>query len=62
VPFADITEIAMDVMRHSDQVQVAEPPDLAGYVAAAHARAAAAYEGVRGAAVRPAVAASRPVR
>jgi predicted DNA-binding transcriptional regulator YafY len=43
VPFADLTEIAMDVLRHSDQVQVVEPRDLAEYVAGAHARAAASY-------------------
>jgi predicted DNA-binding transcriptional regulator YafY len=43
VPFADLTEIAMDVLRHSDQVQVVEPRDLAEYVAVAHARAAASY-------------------
>ena len=44
VPFADLTEIAVDVMRHSDQVEVTEPPDLAEYIGAAHARAAACYQ------------------
>lgn len=43
VPFANITEIAMDVMRHSDQVEVTAPADLVEYVAQAHARAAALY-------------------
>lgn len=43
VPFADISEIAMDAMRHSDQVQVRAPADLAAYVARAQARATALY-------------------
>jgi predicted DNA-binding transcriptional regulator YafY len=43
VPFSEITEIAMDVIRHSDQVRVVQPTDLAEYVGDAHARAAAAY-------------------
>lgn len=43
VPFASITEIAMDVMRHSDQVEVTAPADLIEYVAQAHARATALY-------------------
>jgi predicted DNA-binding transcriptional regulator YafY len=51
VPFADLTEIAMDVLRHSDQVQVIEPRDLAEYVAGAHARAAASYRAAAQAAV-----------
>lgn len=55
VPFSDITEIAMDVIRHSDQVHVAEPADLAEYVGDAHARAAAAYQAARSAATANAV-------
>jgi predicted DNA-binding transcriptional regulator YafY len=51
VPFADLTEIAMDVLRHSDQVHVIEPRDLAEYVAGAHARAAASYRAAAHAAV-----------
>jgi predicted DNA-binding transcriptional regulator YafY len=43
VPFADITEIAMDVMRHSDQVYVSTPTELVEYVSRAHARASASY-------------------
>lgn len=43
VPFADITEIAMDAMRHSDQVQVTAPTDLVAYVARAHARTTALH-------------------
>lgn len=55
VPFSDITEIAMDVIRHSDQVRVVEPADLAEYVGDAHARAAAAYRAGHSAATAHAV-------
>lgn len=47
LPYADVTEIAMDVMRHGDQVQVVEPLDLVRHIAAALGRAAAAYAGAR---------------
>lgn len=43
LPFADATELAMDVMRHGDQVQVTQPPDLADSIGAAHRRAASRY-------------------
>lgn len=43
LPFADATELAMDVMRHGDQVQVLEPADLVAMVGAGHQRAAARY-------------------
>lgn len=43
LPFADSTELAMDVLRHGDQVQVVEPAELANIVGAAHERAAARY-------------------
>lgn len=43
LPYTDPTEIAMDVMRHGDQVQVTAPPALAVQVADALRRAAARY-------------------
>lgn len=51
LPFANLTEIAMDVLRHSDQVEVIEPADLAEYVAGALSRAAASYHSAGRAAV-----------
>lgn len=43
LPYADPTEIAMDVMRHGDQVRVSAPPELAAQVADALRRAAQRY-------------------
>lgn len=48
VPYADIREIAMDVLRHGDQVQVTAPGTLAAHVRDAHARAAASYRAAGG--------------
>jgi predicted DNA-binding transcriptional regulator YafY len=48
IPYANATEITMDVMRHGDQVQVVEPQGLAAQIGAALKRAAAAYTGRRG--------------
>lgn len=44
VPYADATELAMDVLRHGEQVKVLEPPALARLVHERLARAAARYE------------------
>ena len=43
VPFADATELAMDVLRHGEQVRVLEPPSLARLVREWLAEAAALY-------------------
>lgn len=43
LPFADSTELAMDLMRPGDQVEVVAPAELAATVGAAHERAAAKY-------------------
>jgi len=48
LPYADATEIAMDIMRHGDQAQVIEPHPLAAQVGAALQRAGAAYGEVLG--------------
>ena len=48
LPYADATEIAMDIMRHGDQVQVIDPVPLAAQVGAALQRAGAAYGAVLG--------------
>lgn len=53
LPYADPTEIAMDVMRHGDQVQVIAPPALAAQVAGALQRAAARYAAAGGMAPSP---------
>lgn len=45
LPFADATELAMDVLRHGEQVQVIAPAALRGLVAQRLASAAAAYAG-----------------
>ena len=44
VPYADATELAMDVLRHGEQVQVLAPPALAQLVARKLSDAAVAYE------------------
>ena len=43
LPYADGTELSMDILRHGDQVQVLSPPDLAAQVAGRLQRAAAQY-------------------
>jgi predicted DNA-binding transcriptional regulator YafY len=43
LPFADPTELAMDLLRHGDQVEVVAPVDLRDLVQHAHARAAGQY-------------------
>ena len=43
VPYADATELAMDVLRHGEQVKVVGPPELAERVARRLAAAAAQY-------------------
>jgi predicted DNA-binding transcriptional regulator YafY len=43
LPFADATELAMDVLRHGEQVQVLEPPSLAALVRDRLKEAAARY-------------------
>ncbi|KAB2874591.1 MAG: WYL domain-containing protein [Burkholderiaceae bacterium] len=43
VPFADATELAMDVMRHGDQVTVLAPAVLVTAIGSAHERAASNY-------------------
>lgn len=53
IPYADATEITMDIMRHGDQVHVVEPEDLATQVGAALQRAAAAYSNRSCVAPRP---------
>jgi predicted DNA-binding transcriptional regulator YafY len=49
VPYAELTEIAMDVLRHGPQVQVLEPPELVAHVREALRSAAARYGADRGA-------------
>jgi predicted DNA-binding transcriptional regulator YafY len=44
LPYADSTELSMDILRHGDQVQVLAPHELAEQVAARLRRAAALYE------------------
>jgi predicted DNA-binding transcriptional regulator YafY len=43
LPYADSTELVMDILRHGEQVRVLEPPELAEQVRAALQRAAARY-------------------
>jgi predicted DNA-binding transcriptional regulator YafY len=43
LPYADSTELSMDILRHGDQVQVLAPRELAEQVAARLRRAAALY-------------------
>ena len=43
LPYADMTELAMDVLRHGEQVQVIEPAALAKYVTERHRAAAGVY-------------------
>ncbi|WP_235823411.1 helix-turn-helix transcriptional regulator [Azohydromonas sediminis] len=43
VPYADATELAMDILRHGDQVRVVEPETLVDQVRAALASASARY-------------------
>jgi predicted DNA-binding transcriptional regulator YafY len=43
VPYADATELAMDILRHGEQVRVAAPAALAAAIQATLARAAARY-------------------
>jgi predicted DNA-binding transcriptional regulator YafY len=43
VPYADATELAMDILRHGEQVKVAAPAALRDAVASSLARAAARY-------------------
>jgi predicted DNA-binding transcriptional regulator YafY len=43
VPYAELTEIAMDVLRHGPQVQVLAPPELVAHVHRALADAARQY-------------------
>lgn len=40
VPYIDEKEIVMDVLRHGNQVRVAQPAQLAGLVRKRHAEAA----------------------
>lgn len=47
VPYADATELAMDVLRHGEQVRVLAPAALRTAVQASLARAAAQYAGAR---------------
>jgi predicted DNA-binding transcriptional regulator YafY len=44
LPYADSTELSMDILRHGDQVQVLAPRELAEQVAERLRRAAAQYE------------------
>ena len=44
VPYADATELSMDILRHGDQVQVLAPPELAAQVAQRLRRAAGQYD------------------
>lgn len=44
LPYADATELTMDILRHGDQVRVLAPPALITEVATQLARAAAHYE------------------
>jgi predicted DNA-binding transcriptional regulator YafY len=50
LPYADPTELAMDVLRHGDQVRVLAPKALADEVAGRLRRAASLYAGAPGAA------------
>ena len=43
LPYADSTELSMDILRHGDQVRVVAPKELASLVAARLQRAAALY-------------------
>jgi predicted DNA-binding transcriptional regulator YafY len=43
LPYADATELAMDILRHGPQVKVLAPPALARMVAGRLAEAAAQY-------------------
>jgi predicted DNA-binding transcriptional regulator YafY len=43
VPFTDMTELAMDVLRHGENVQVLEPPELREAIAARLQQAARQY-------------------
>ena len=43
LPYADSTELSMDILRHGDQVRVMAPKELAALVAARLRRAAALY-------------------
>jgi len=58
IPYADATEITMDVMRHSDQVRVVEPQSLAAHIGAALQRTAAAHVGRSGSVRAPRARAS----
>jgi predicted DNA-binding transcriptional regulator YafY len=49
LPYADPTELAMDVLRHGDQVRVLAPKELADEVAGRLRRAARLYAGAPGA-------------
>ncbi|MES2956656.1 MAG: WYL domain-containing protein [Pseudomonadota bacterium] len=44
VPYADATELAMDILRHGEQVEVEAPPTLRDSVGRLLARAAARYD------------------
>ncbi len=46
LPYAESTELVMDVLRHGEQVEVLGPPALRQAVAEAHRRAAARYAAV----------------
>jgi predicted DNA-binding transcriptional regulator YafY len=43
VPYADATELAMDILRHGEQVRVLSPAALAATVRSSLLRAAARY-------------------
>jgi predicted DNA-binding transcriptional regulator YafY len=43
LPFADATELSMDIMRHGDQVTVLAPAELVAAIGGAHDRAASKY-------------------
>jgi predicted DNA-binding transcriptional regulator YafY len=45
VPYADATELSMDILRHGEQVRVASPAALRDAVRAQLVRAAARYDG-----------------
>ena len=54
LPYADATELTMDVLRHGEQVEVLAPPALVAAVAARLRAAAARYAGTAGSRHEPA--------
>ena len=59
LPYADSTELVMDILRHGDQVRVVAPKELAAQVAERLRRAAQLYEAAGAAALSSADAAGR---